>query len=1139
MNNAPSGTLTVNGIKNADGEFQANDTVSVSHNLADEDGLGDVSYEWHIDGVLVASTDSYTLVDADAGKTFTVSASYTDGFGNPHTVTTDAQAIASALITPVTVFTCPENDSDVYFCDDFENGSLAKWNDLISTYGLDAPGVFDVLDDGVSQSMRFTAGTRGGNKVDGELILVKGDQFTNVPNNYALEYRIRPRNNSNTGNKYLFAMLRYESPLNWYLGGLNMQSSTSSTQVEAGYASTADEIQRKLQVKAPIELGEKGGTTDGVWYTVRFDAIDDTLTAYLDGQQLGSWQDDKALYNAAGLIGFYTYNRSFEVDYVKVFNPAIKPVQLALNYTATEWVSAAGSDPLAINVSAIQNDGSTADTFTAISSDSAIVEVSVNGNTVTLTPKAQGNAQIVFTAGSDKTVQKILNANIEPAWIMPTTDYGNLGGAVSPDLGATGQYIDGKFAITFDNTPTGLGTTGEVRIFNANGDLVDRIKASGETNEIGLSADNKTRVLNQALLTLNGNQLIIEPHRGVINYNETYTVTIGNNVVLGAKLNGMDFNGLGDNAGWQVSTQAQGPDASATSITVDDDGDADFRTVQAALTWVMQNTAQDAAITINVKNGTYNERLYLRNKDNLSIIGESRDGVNIAAENYEGINTGSGKGTDVGSKPAGGRSLFLVEGGDLLTLENLTITNTHVRTGSGDQAETLYFNSKTGRLIARDANFISEQDTLLMKGYNWFYNSKVAGNVDFIWGYSVATVFENSQIVTLGDSKVTAKGETTSSGGYVLQARTENASDPGFVFLNSELSHAAGPKGVTVQAGSTYLARSGGDAKVFDNVTFVNTKMADHIATIGWAYKGINSQPAPTPETASAASGWKEYNSMDANGNPLDMSSRCDNNGSCYELTQQEYENQFCSRAQVFAGFNNGAGWDPHPTDTSDDHCPSAKAEAWKEGAAVLGGSGTSASGSIVTQSANEVTMTAKGGKFESAKVSFYLVSQEVTGDFEITANLNSISGGILRENSSYQFPAGLMMCICDGSAATVGTMAHIGVNDINGSAKTLADASVDYVASYGHFTSTAADASWGKTGSTAVVPGDDLYFKLKRDGNDYYVYYSTDGGVNYNQYGASNLSDLPASVKVGMFAAPNGSSNEPTIVWKDIKISQ
>ncbi|GEM_PF-455021 len=1133
VNEQPTGDVMVMGA--TDGIITAGDTVTASQTLADMDGIDESSltYSWVVDDVEVATGESFTAEASHAPGALLLTVTYTDNFDNQHSV----DSAQYQIIPDVSAYTCPENDASMYFCDDFEDGTFDdKWTDLISTYGLDSPGVFDVLDNGYLNALRFTAGTRSSVLGEGELILVKPEAFADVPNDYALEYKIRPRDNGNTGNKYLYSMVRYDSQLNWYFGGLNVQGSTTSTQLEAGYASSADQIQRESQVKYPIELGTRNKlddpwVDDGTWYTVRVDVVGNTLTTYINGEQKGSWTDDQALYNDAGLIGFFTYNRSFEIDHIKVFDPAIKPVQLALSFTDTSWITAADGDALVVNVTAIQNDGTTEDTFTVVSSDDSIVEASIDGSQVTLTPKAPGDVEITFTSESDNSVQRVIKATIEPAWNMPTTDYGSVNGTVSPELGAMDQYIDDTFSIEFDNDDFTLGTTGEVRIFDDSGEIVDRIKASGEVDNVGLTADDRSRVLNREMLTIEGSTLHIRPHNGVLDYGQTYTITIGDNVVMGAKLNGMDFNGLGENAAWEITTKASGPADGTTELTVDDDGDADFRSVQGALNWVMRNLDQATPATINIKNGTYDELLYLRNKDNLTLSGESRDGTHIAAENYDGLNTGSSS-----------RALFLVEGGDLLTIENLSITNTHTRTGGGDQAETIYFNSKTGRLIARNSNFTSEQDTLLMKGYNWFYDSKISGNVDFIWGYSVATVFENSEIVTLGDSKqATSDGSAaTSSGGYLLQARVENETDPGFVFLNSTLTSDVGPKNVSVEDGSTYLARSGGDTSKFDNIVFVNTKMGPHIADIGWAYQGINDQPAPTPLVASAASGWREYNTMDLDGNVMDLSGRCDANGNCYELTQEEYQANFCSRAQIFAGFNNGEGWDPYPEDTSDDSCAAPTAEAWKASNVVLGGSTTSVDGSITSQSDDAVTFSASGGKFETSKVSFYLVSQDITGDFTLTAKLKSIDGGILRENSSFQFPAGLMMCVCDGTAATVGQLAHVGVNDVNGDAKTLGDGTVDYVASYGHFLSASADAGWGKTGSAVVTPGDDLYFRLRREGNAYYVYYSTDGGVTYgDHYGANTFESLPDTLKVGFFAAPNGSSNEPTFMFEDISIEQ
>jgi len=318
----------------------------------------------------------------------------------------------------------------------------------------------------------------------------------------------------------------------------------------------------------------------------------------------------------------------------------------------------------------------------------------------------------------------------------------------------------------------------------------------------------------------------------------------------------------------------------------------------------MADVGKDDAATINVMDGTYREFLFLRNKNNLTINGESQEGTLIEAENYEGFNSGTGASSAPTDAPSGGRALFLVETADMLTLQNLTLKNTHQRSGSGDQAETIYFNSPY-RFVAKNASFISEQDTLLLKGYDWFYQTLVAGNVDFIWGYSVATLFEDSEIRSLGDSQ---SNGTTGSGGYVLQARTVNATDPGFVFLDSTLTHGPGPLGNDIPDGATYLARSSGQATIYDNIVFVNCKMDTHVADVGWAYTGVNGQPAPNPDPATAESGWREYGSMDLSGSPLDLSSRVGG----YVLTAGE-ATPYMSRASVFASYNDGAGWNPTP----------------------------------------------------------------------------------------------------------------------------------------------------------------------------------------------------------------------------------
>jgi pectate lyase len=157
----------------------------------------------------------------------------------------------------------------------------------------------------------------------------------------------------------------------------------------------------------------------------------------------------------------------------------------------------------------------------------------------------------------------------------------------------------------------------------------------------------------------------------------------------------------------------------------------------------------------------------------------------------------------------------------------------------------------------------------------------------------------------VGDSRGTA-----ASGGYVVQARTVTAADKGFVFLNSSLTQAKGPSGTAVAAGASYLARSGGSASYFDNVALINCRIDTHIATLGWAAAGVNGQPAPNPATATAASGWREFGSLNLAGNPLSLAAR---SASARTLSAQEVAAGFANRTLIFAAFNNGAGWNPAP----------------------------------------------------------------------------------------------------------------------------------------------------------------------------------------------------------------------------------
>jgi VCBS repeat-containing protein len=101
VNDAPTGEVTVTNADAANGTAapKQNDMLSAAHTLADVDGMTgvEVRYQWQRAGADIAGAtgSSYTLTQADVGKSVRVVASYTDGSGFANTV---ASAATGAVV---------------------------------------------------------------------------------------------------------------------------------------------------------------------------------------------------------------------------------------------------------------------------------------------------------------------------------------------------------------------------------------------------------------------------------------------------------------------------------------------------------------------------------------------------------------------------------------------------------------------------------------------------------------------------------------------------------------------------------------------------------------------------------------------------------------------------------------------------------------------------------------------------------------------------------------------------------------------------------------------------------------------------------------------------------------------------------
>ena len=443
--------------------------------------------------------------------------------------------------------------------------------------------------------------------------------------------------------------------------------------------------------------------------------------------------------------------------------------------------------------------------------------------------------------------------------------------------------VDEPLVLPMDKKPV-LGSSGLIRVFTTDGKEVDRIDladlATVTVRDDGvmipkaqitaetalntfmdvLKSGSRYRIVHYTPLRVKDNALEIRHHSGALDFGTSYYVTVDESVCGKAVAAGE----------WHFNVKSK-----PTTLKVAADGSADFCTVQGALSYA-STLSKDTEVTVEVGSGTFEEMLFLRDRNKLTIKGVSRDATVIRYPNNESYCGGIGaSGT---SKPTlgkaigtpGGRGLFLVENCDELTLKDLTIENSFNQ--QKGQAETIYFNSgnNTHRLTIENCALLSWQDTFLTKGKVWVHHSLIAGHCDYIWGYPDACLFEDCEI-------------RSRAAGYIVQARVPSASSKGFVFLRCTLTAESG-----VKDGSMYLARSGGDASVFDNVVYVNCTMGPVIAAAGW-----ETSKTPNPSTPTATTGWREYGSVDPSGKAV-----TGHNAYGKVLTAEEAE-PYSSRAAV------------------------------------------------------------------------------------------------------------------------------------------------------------------------------------------------------------------------------------------------
>jgi pectinesterase len=238
-------------------------------------------------------------------------------------------------------------------------------------------------------------------------------------------------------------------------------------------------------------------------------------------------------------------------------------------------------------------------------------------------------------------------------------------------------------------------------------------------------------------------------------------------------------------------------------IIVAKDGTGNFKTVQEAFNSIPDNNKVHK--TILIRRGIYYEKVTLaKGKNNLTIIGEDRDGTILTYNDFKGkvvngdtINTPTTQSVAIDA--------------DDIELINITFRNTTGIIGFYSQAVAIRVNGD--RIFFSNCCFIGCQDTYFTAGGGRIYhkNCYIEGTTDFIFGNSIA-VFDSCIIKSKKNSHITAAG-------------TDSLYKFGYIFRNCTLIADDTIKGSSL--GRPWRPNA--------KVVYLNCKEGKHIRPEGWS----------------------------------------------------------------------------------------------------------------------------------------------------------------------------------------------------------------------------------------------------------------------------------------------------------------
>ena len=229
------------------------------------------------------------------------------------------------------------------------------------------------------------------------------------------------------------------------------------------------------------------------------------------------------------------------------------------------------------------------------------------------------------------------------------------------------------------------------------------------------------------------------------------------------------------------------------TITVAKDGSGQYSTVQAAVDSIASGSS--AHIRVNIKAGTYTEKITIASRTNLCLVGDSST-TTILTYNDSNSTVGS---------TSGSASVY-VSANDFSATQ-LTFQNGY---GSGSQAVALRTTGQRQQFL--DCRLMGYQDTLYVhSGTQYFRNCYVQGNTDYVFGGATA-ILQNCEVKNVQNGSATSAPNTTIGTAY------------GLVFLGCSFTAVSGISNVA-------LARPwGADGAA----AFLNSTLGSHISSAGF-----------------------------------------------------------------------------------------------------------------------------------------------------------------------------------------------------------------------------------------------------------------------------------------------------------------